>query len=151
MLAMKVKTQHSGPGVLVVYSGVTPFDSLDMRIRNAMDAASVRRQKDGSYRAMTPKLDLVCGEGKTRRDALADLWEWCRWLLADPVRMTFGAAGKTYTAEVRAERHGGYSVSVPELPGCITCGDSMEEVRANVVEAAEGWLECQHGKVRLTA
>ena len=116
-----------------------------------MDEASVRRQKDGRYRAATPKLDFVSGEGGTRKDALADLWEWCRWLLADPVRMTFDAGGHTYTAEVKAERLGGYSVSVPELPGCFTCGDSMEEVRANVVEAAEGWLECQHDKVQLTA
>ena len=116
-----------------------------------MDAASVRRLKDGGYRATTPRLDLAYGEGMTRKEALSDLWEWCRWLLADPVRMTFEAGGTTYTAEVRAERLGGYSVSVPALPGCITCGDTMEEVRLNVVEAAEGWLECQRDKVRLTA
>ena len=148
---MKVRSQDSGSGVLVVYSGITPFDSLDARIRKAMDAATVRRQKDGSYRATTPKLDLVCGEGETRKDALADLWEWCRGLLADPVRMTFEAEGNTYTAEVRAERQGGYSVVVPELRGCFTCGDTMEEVRANVVEAAEGWLSCQHDMARLKA
>ena len=148
---MKIGPQNSTTGVLVVYSGVTPFDSLDMRIRKAMDSATVRRRKSGGYCATTPGLDCICGEGKTRKEALSDLWEWCRWLLADPVRMSFEAFGRTYTAEVKAEREGGYSVSVPALPGCLTCGDTMDEVRANVVEAAEGWLECQRDNVRVTA
>ena len=140
---MRNKLQNRDSGVVVVYKGITPFDSLDARIRKAMDDSVVRRRNDGGYRAITPHLDFVYGEGKTRKDALADLWEWCRWLLADPVRISFEALGKTYTAEVKAERLGGYSVSVPELPGCFTCGDTMDEVRTNVVEAAEGWLECQ--------
>lgn len=29
----------------------------------------------------------------------------------------------------------------PEIPGCNTCGDTMDEVRHNVVEAAELMLE----------
>ena len=46
------------------------------------------------------------------------------------------------------EADGGYSVVVPELPGCVTEGDDMEMVRAMVVEAAEGWLACQHDRYR---
>lgn len=42
------------------------------------------------------------------------------------------------------EANGGYSVVVPELPGCVTEGDDIEDVQAMVVEAAEGWLACQH-------
>ena len=52
----------------------------------------------------------------------------------------------TVTVQVRLqalavqEADGRYSVIVPALPGCVTQGDDIEEVKANVVEAAEGWL-----------
>ena len=47
----------------------------------------------------------------------------------------------TLTAIVRAEPEaGGYSASIPALPGCFTQGETLEEVRANLREAAEGWL-----------
>ena len=39
------------------------------------------------------------------------------------------------------EKVGGYSVSVPALPGCYSEGDSLEEALANIREAAELWLE----------
>lgn len=42
------------------------------------------------------------------------------------------------------EADGGYSVVVPELPGCVTEGDTIEEVQAMVVDAAEGWLAVVH-------
>jgi predicted RNase H-like HicB family nuclease len=42
------------------------------------------------------------------------------------------------------EPDGGYSVIVPALPGCFTEGGTIEEVQANVIEAAEGWLDSQH-------
>ncbi|MBI1832308.1 MAG: type II toxin-antitoxin system HicB family antitoxin [Planctomycetes bacterium] len=42
---------------------------------------------------------------------------------------------------VRAEAVGGYSVSVPALPGCHSEGDTLEEALANIREAAELWLE----------
>lgn len=35
---------------------------------------------------------------------------------------------------------GGYSAEVPALPGCYTQGETLEEVRANLREAAEAWL-----------
>jgi predicted RNase H-like HicB family nuclease len=46
------------------------------------------------------------------------------------------------------EADGGYSVVVPALPGCVTQGETIEEVVANVVEAAEGWLEAAHDQER---
>jgi predicted RNase H-like HicB family nuclease len=46
------------------------------------------------------------------------------------------------------EPGGGYSVAVPALPGCYTQGDSIEEVQANIVEAAEGWLAVGHDQRR---
>ena len=36
---------------------------------------------------------------------------------------------------------GGYTVTVPELPGCITEGDTVEQALANVQEAIQGYLE----------
>jgi predicted RNase H-like HicB family nuclease len=61
-------------------------------------------------------------------------------------------AGHHVTIEVKVrlqaialpEEGGGYSVVVPALPGCYTEGDTIEEVQANIVEAAEGWLAATH-------
>jgi predicted RNase H-like HicB family nuclease len=46
------------------------------------------------------------------------------------------------------EPDGGYSVVVPALEGCYTQGDTIEEVQANIVEAAEAWLEAAHEENR---
>lgn len=35
---------------------------------------------------------------------------------------------------------GGYSASIPALPGCHTQGETLDEVRVNLAEAAEAWL-----------
>jgi predicted RNase H-like HicB family nuclease len=49
------------------------------------------------------------------------------------------------TAIVRFEPDaGGYSASIPALPGCHTQGETLDEVRANLREAAEGWLAVAH-------
>jgi predicted RNase H-like HicB family nuclease len=45
------------------------------------------------------------------------------------------------------EAEGGYSVLIPAL-GCATEGDTIEEARANAVEAAEGWLASMHDRHR---
>jgi predicted RNase H-like HicB family nuclease len=51
----------------------------------------------------------------------------------------------TLTAIVRPEPDaGGYSASIPALPGCHTQGGTLDEVRANLREAAEGWLAVAH-------
>jgi predicted RNase H-like HicB family nuclease len=39
------------------------------------------------------------------------------------------------------ESAGGYSVSVPALPGCYSQGETREEALENIREAAELWLE----------
>lgn len=50
----------------------------------------------------------------------------------------------TLTAIVRAEESGGFSAEIPGLPGCFTEGDTIEELRENLREAAEGWLKAHH-------
>jgi predicted RNase H-like HicB family nuclease len=47
-------------------------------------------------------------------------------------------------ALVYPEEVGGFSATVPALRGCHTEGESMEEVSANLREAAELWLEVAH-------
>lgn len=41
---------------------------------------------------------------------------------------------------------GGYSAEVPSLPGCYAQGETLEEVQANLREAAEGWLNSAHDR-----
>jgi predicted RNase H-like HicB family nuclease len=47
---------------------------------------------------------------------------------------------------IRREDDGRYSVAVPALPGCYSCGDTLEEARANIREAAEGWLDANNAR-----
>ena len=35
---------------------------------------------------------------------------------------------------------GGYTIFFPELPGCITCGDTIEEAIKNAKDAKTEWL-----------
>ena len=39
------------------------------------------------------------------------------------------------------EDEGGFVVSFPELPGCITCGETVESAVANALDAKKAWLE----------
>ncbi|CCH98961.1 MAG: type II toxin-antitoxin system HicB family antitoxin [Microcystis sp. M53603_WE2] len=43
-------------------------------------------------------------------------------------------------AIIHPAEEGGYWAEVPALPGCITEGDSLEEVTHNLKDAIEGWL-----------
>jgi len=44
---------------------------------------------------------------------------------------------------IHREKDGRYSVAFPALAGCYSCGDTLEEARASIREAAEGWLEAK--------
>lgn len=53
----------------------------------------------------------------------------------------------TYTAVFEPAEEGGYTVTVPSLPGCISEGDTFEEARDNIREAMELYLEeMQHSR-----
>ncbi|MBR3839609.1 MAG: type II toxin-antitoxin system HicB family antitoxin [Erysipelotrichales bacterium] len=42
---------------------------------------------------------------------------------------------------VKDKDEGGYVVSFPELPGCITCGETIESAIVNARDAKRCWLE----------
>ena len=47
-----------------------------------------------------------------------------------------------YTMEViKDPDEGGFVVSFPKLPGCITCGQTLENALANALDAKKAWLE----------
>jgi len=46
-----------------------------------------------------------------------------------------------YTVVLGDEAEGGYSVSVPALPGCHSQGDTRDEALANIREAIELYVE----------
>ena len=36
---------------------------------------------------------------------------------------------------------GGYVASFPELPGCLSCGETVSDAIANAMDAKRAWLE----------
>ena len=42
---------------------------------------------------------------------------------------------------VEDKEEGGYVVSYPDLPGCITCGKTIEDAVVNAVDAKKAWIE----------
>jgi predicted RNase H-like HicB family nuclease len=46
-------------------------------------------------------------------------------------------------AIIHEAEEGGYWAEVPALPGCVTQGDTVEEVTSNLREAIEGWLSVE--------
>ncbi len=51
---------------------------------------------------------------------------------------------------VEKDETGYYVAEVPALPGCVTQGRTIEEVKKNVKEAIKGWLEVMNDKVKKT-
>ena len=47
----------------------------------------------------------------------------------------------TIKAIVHEAEEGGYWAEVPALPGCVTQGETMEEIQHNLSDAIEGWLQ----------
>ncbi len=45
-----------------------------------------------------------------------------------------------YTILLRAEPEGGFTVSVPSLPGCVTYGRTIEEARDMAQDAIKGYI-----------
>jgi len=43
-------------------------------------------------------------------------------------------------AIIHEAEEGGFWAEVPALPGCVTQGETLDELNANIREAIEGWL-----------
>ena len=48
------------------------------------------------------------------------------------------------TLELQSEPEGGYTISVPSLPGCISYGSTFEEAVEMIKDAMSGWLLVAH-------
>ncbi len=69
--------------------------------------------------------------------------------LAVAVRVRGRAYQAVFTPDLEA---GGYTVEVPELPGCITEGDNLAEAKRMTREAIELWLSvAESQKIRTRA
>ena len=53
-----------------------------------------------------------------------------------------------YTVRVHSAEEGGYWAEVPALPGCLTQGETLDEVKQMAKEAIEGYLKTliEHGE-----
>jgi antitoxin HicB len=73
-----------------------------------------------------------------RRYALiAPCWLRAAKEMARPTRRTT----MRYTVVLEQEEDGGYVVSVPALPGCVSQGDNRAEALKNIREAIELYVE----------
>jgi predicted RNase H-like HicB family nuclease len=52
-----------------------------------------------------------------------------------------------YPAVIETDERGGYSIFFPDFPGCVSAGDTIDEVMANGEEALAGHIEvsAEHG------
>ncbi len=49
---------------------------------------------------------------------------------------------RQYTVVFEPQPEGGYTITVPALPGCISEGDTLEEARRMAADAIKGYCEC---------
>lgn len=47
-----------------------------------------------------------------------------------------------YKIEIFPSPEGGFAARVTDLPGCITCADTWEELQFMIEDAKKSWLEC---------
>jgi antitoxin HicB len=53
---------------------------------------------------------------------------------------TFQVIRSGIVFEFQSEPEGGYTISVPSLPGCISYGQTFEEAIEKIKDAMAGWL-----------
>ena len=55
----------------------------------------------------------------------------------------------SYRMEIVEDKdEGGFVVSFPDLPGCISCGETVESAVANAMDAKKEWLTAALEEVR---
>jgi predicted RNase H-like HicB family nuclease len=55
----------------------------------------------------------------------------------------------TLKAIIHSAKEGGFWAEVPALPGCMTQGETIDEVKVNLREAVEGWLSVETNEATL--
>jgi antitoxin HicB len=48
---------------------------------------------------------------------------------------------RSYRVLIEQDEDGKFTATVPELPGCLSCGDTRDAALKNVKEAIEAYLE----------
>ncbi|HEX4495068.1 MAG TPA: type II toxin-antitoxin system HicB family antitoxin [Thermoanaerobaculia bacterium] len=56
----------------------------------------------------------------------------------------------SFRAVVHTEAEGGYWADVPELPGCFTQGQTLDELYQNLTEAVACHLDVDNSAVRIS-
>jgi predicted RNase H-like HicB family nuclease len=51
----------------------------------------------------------------------------------------------TINAIIHEAEEGGFWAEVPGLPGCMTEGETLDQVKVNILEAVQGWMEAAEG------
>ncbi len=51
-----------------------------------------------------------------------------------------------YSLNITADPDGGYVVEFPDLPGCMTQGDTLEEAFSMAEDARIGWIETEYDR-----
>ncbi|HKH47493.1 MAG TPA: type II toxin-antitoxin system HicB family antitoxin [Thermoanaerobaculia bacterium] len=54
-----------------------------------------------------------------------------------------------FKAVVHDEPEGGYWAEVPELPGCFTRGETLDEIYRNLIEAISCHLDLDMAQIRI--
>lgn len=54
----------------------------------------------------------------------------------------WGCTRNPFTFILSEEEEGGFSVECPELPGCVSQGETEEEAIENIKEAITAYMEC---------
>lgn len=56
-------------------------------------------------------------------------------------KRTFQVIRNGIVFDMQSEQEGGYTITVPSLPGCISYGTTFEEAIEMIKDAMAGWLE----------
>ena len=63
------------------------------------------------------------------------------WLLESKRQLESCLFAKAELVIIEDPDEGGYAAYYPDLPGCITCGETIEEVKANAIDAKSAWFD----------
>ena len=74
---------------------------------------------------------------------------WEKFATIELMKKKFSHKIFSYTAIFEPdEKEGGFTVTIPSLPGCISEGDTFEEALRNIKEAASLYIEVMQEKKR---